>query len=92
MPFNCCPPDTTFDPVHLQEELVTDVGERNCHRELFTQMALEVIYNIPDLDIIIYAGGTRSDPGTTRSAIYSNISDADISCSIRNINNFSNFM
>ncbi|GFS86339.1 phosphate-regulating neutral endopeptidase [Trichonephila clavipes] len=52
--------------------------------ELFRQLALEEINDIPDQALIIYTDGSRSDTGRAGKGIFSNTHENDVKISIRN--------
>ncbi|GFX75527.1 RNase H domain-containing protein [Trichonephila clavipes] len=55
------------------------------------QIELEIINDIPDQALIIYANGSRSDTGTAGSGMLSNTSWSDVKISIMNADHCSVF-
>ncbi|GFV65669.1 RNase H domain-containing protein [Trichonephila clavipes] len=83
-PFSCITPIDSFIHVEFREELLTSTPKHSSHPELLRQLALEVINDIPDQDLIVYKDGSRSNAGRTGNGIFSNTHGNDVKISIRN--------
>ncbi|GFY02842.1 RNase H domain-containing protein [Trichonephila clavipes] len=80
----CITPIDSFNHVEFREELLTSPPKHSSHPELLSQLALEVINDIPDQALIIYTYGSLSDTGRAGRGIFSNTPVNDVKISIRN--------
>ncbi|GFV87017.1 RNase H domain-containing protein [Trichonephila clavipes] len=83
-PFSSITPIDSFNHVEFLEELLTSTPKHSSHPELLRQLALEVINDIPDQDLIVYTDGSRSDTARSGSGMFSNTLGNDVKISIRN--------
>ncbi|GFV13229.1 RNase H domain-containing protein [Trichonephila clavipes] len=90
-PFSCISSIDSFNHVEFREELLTSTPKHSSHPELFRQLALEVINDIPDQALIVYTDGSRWDTDRAGRGIFSNTPRNDVKISIRNSDHSSVF-